>query len=406
MPRFSYVAKDRKGETVRAIQEAPDASTVMASLRESGLVPITVEEVSATSALRTRRERVKRGKPNLVDVASFVRQLSAMLGAGVGVVTALDDLATQAEKARFKQVLEQVRNRVVGGTPLSSALKEHPQVFPPLVHAMVRAGEQSGKLDTVLSDLADYLDSQVELRRRVVSALMYPCFVMVVFTGALIFLFAFLLPRFQGMFSQFGKELPIISRYALAFSGWVREWLAFILIGAGVLAIVLRVAIRVPGVREFFDRLKIRLPLVGSLILKVSLVRLLETLATLQRSGVSILMSLDIAGETAGNSIIEREVKRSRQEVSQGSFLSTELAKSEVFPRMMVRMLSVGEETGRLDEMLSRTASFFRSEVDAGIQSLTSLIEPVIIVLIGAVVGFVVLSVYLPIFKLAGAVAG
>jgi len=401
--RFSYAARKQNGESVTGAQEAPDARALAASLRSEGLIPVSISEVSAQTIFAGARRQRGGGRPRLADIAPFMRQLSVMLRAGVSLVTALDDLSKQIDKPSFARVVEDLRNRVTGGSPLSVAMKTHPRVLTPLMCALVRAGEESGRLEQVTADLASYLESQISLRRQVSGALVYPAFVAGFFAIAFVILFVFLIPRFQGIYSGLGEQLPLLTTIALAVSVWLRHWLPVVVavIVGGVLAV--RIASHFPRMRARLDRVLIGLPVIGELSLKIVLVRFLETLATLQRSGVSILMSLDIARETAGNKVVEDALGQARMEVMRGSFLSRELAKSKVFPRMLVRMVAVGEETGNTEELLTQTATFYKEEVNTGIQAATRLIEPTLIVLMGIVIAIFLLAVYLPIFKLAGA---
>jgi len=349
MAQFKYVAKGADGQTVSDTRESQDARLLASALRAEGLIPISIAEVSAETIFGDRQQKKKRGRTRLTDVAEFVRQLSVMLDASISVVTALGDLASQEEKTEFADVLEDVRNKVMGGTPLSVVMREHRKVFSPLLCAMVRAGEETGNLEQVLGDLATYMEGQIALRRKIRTALAYPAFVSVIFGVAVAFMFFFLLPKFQGIFDSLGSRLPLISQVALGFSAWLREWIVLIiaLVVAAVAAI--RLAGRTPAGGKVLDRVKLRLPLLGPLYLKVALARFLDTLATLQRSGVPILMSLDIAKDTVGNRILEQDLELARHGLMQGSFLSRELARSERFPRMMIRMIAVGEETGRTD---------------------------------------------------------
>jgi len=400
--RFSYVARRPDGERVADYREAPDARAVAGALRADGLFPIAIRQVGGRAALAgVKRKRGGGGKPRLTDVATFVRQLGVMLQAGVGLATALEDLAAQMEKRRFAAVLESVRDRVMGGASLSAAFGEHSKVFPPLVCAMIRAGEESGNLQEVMVDLATYLDSQVSLRRTVRSAMVYPTFVLMVFCGFVAMVFLVLMPKFQVLFAGQEEKLPLLTQVVFAACMWARHWFLLLAVIGGWCGIAVRFALHSRRVQDALDRFKIGLPLLGHVILKVVLVRVLETLAIMERSGVSILMSLDIAGDTAGNKMVGDELRRARDEVVKGSFLSRELAKSGVFPRMMIRMVSVGEETGRMDELLSRMAQFYREEVEADIKWLTSLIEPVFILLMGVVVAIVISSIWLAIFELA-----
>ena len=406
MARFKYVARTPAGERVSSTDEAPDAKAMAAMLRAKGMIPLSVQEAAGGRLGAARASRRKGGKPKLTDVAVFARQLATLLNAGISLSDALEDLATQMEKPGFAEVLSDIRNKVMGGTSLSSALREHPKVFATLFCAMVRAGEESGNLESIMGDLAAYLEREISTRRQIKSALMYPALVGVVFSGVVAFLFLWLLPRFKSMFDSLGGELPLVSQVALSFSSFVQSWIFVILPAAVGAVFALRSWVKTPRGREAMDKLKLRAPLFGGLVQKFVLVRFLETLATLQRSGVPILMSLELASDTAGSVPYEQELDRARREVAQGSFLSAELAKSALFPRMMVRMLAVGEETGKVDDLLKRTAVFYQEDLDARIQGLTRLIEPLLIVMMGGVVAFVVLAVYLPIFKIASTVKG
>ena len=404
MAHFNIVARNPNGQRVTAVEEASDALTAAASLRAAGMIPISITQVGAEPGPRASRVRGRRGKPQLVDVMGVAKQLGAMLIAGVGLVEALEDLASQEPKRRFKGVLERIRNRVAGGVPLSTAITAYPKIFSPIACALVKAGEESGNLGGAMRDLAGYLSSQISLRRKVKAALTYPAFIAAFFFLAVCFLLLFLLPKFQDMFAAFGADLPIITTYALASSAWLRRCLppGLVLVACTILAF--KFSRRLSWLRRALDKAKISLPIVGDLVLKVLLARFMETLAVLTRCGTPILTSLDAAGKTAGNSVVQAELRRARQQVAHGSTLSHELSKSGYFPSMMVRMVALGERTGTLDAQLSQAAAFYKEETEASIHSLTSLIEPILIVLMGFVVGFVVMSIYFPVFRLAGSV--
>jgi type IV pilus assembly protein PilC len=403
MARFNYIARNSAGQRESGVEDGSSARAVSAKLRKRGFTPVSVELAKETAAGTKLRQRG--GHATLLDVATFVRQLSAMLGAGVELVLALEDLAVQEEKASFANVLQQVRSRVVGGIALSAALKEHRKVFSNLLCTMVRAGEETGRLDEVLADLAKYLEGQVALRRKLRSALTYPAAVMVIFSGAVAFLFLFLLPKFRDIFGGMGAKLPLISRVALGFSAALQQWW-FLLVGALILlALGYKICAATEKGRCLLDSLKLKIPIMGNVLRKIMLVRFLETLGTMQSSGVPIHMSLAVARETIGNRTLEEEIGRARDKVIQGAQLSHELAKSPLFPRMMVRMMAVGEETGRSEQLLKHAANFYKAEADAQIEDMTTLIEPIVIVMMGLVVGFVVLAIYLPIFSMGKAMS-
>lgn len=403
MARFNYVARGPDGDRITGTKEAQDARAVAASLRSEGLVPVSVDEVSPKALFVEQANRRKRGRVKQSDVAEFVRKLSVLLDASVGLVTALEDLAAQEEKERFYQVLEDVRNKVMGGNPLSNSLKDHPGVFNPLLCAMAKAGEETGRLEEVLADVAGYLETAIALKRKVKTALTYPTFVTIVFCVAVAFMFLVLLPKFEAIFSGLGRRLPLLTQWALAFSVGLRHWFPLLLLLGLAVGLGTYLAGRTERGRMCLHRLLLGIPIAGPLVMQISLARFLDTLATLQRSGVPILTSIDIAANTVGNTMIEGELRAARDGLMNGSFLSRELAKSNLFPRMMIRMISVGEQTGKMEELLSRTAAYYRAEAEAGIQRMTALIEPLIMVLMGIVVGFVVFAVYMPIFQIAGA---
>ena len=405
MAQFSYTATRPDGGKVVAVTEAPDAKRVATVLRNEGLVPIEIREMTSKCEMPSRgRKAWLTGQPRSVDVLVFMKQLSAMLRAGVDLVPALDALGNQAGTRRLSGVIESVRNGVLGGEPLSAALGRHPKVFNKLIYAMVRAGEESGNLDGLMTDLAGYLHEQRALRRKVKTALTYPAFIGICFTATVVFLLFFLLPRFENVFNEMGKKLPAITVFMLGMSGWLRRWFPLLLGMAAGAGVAVKVMSGKPRGRYLVDRLKLRIPIIGPLALKVALVRFLETLSALVKGGAPILTAMDVAGETANNKVVEEGLREVRQQVSQGSYISREMSKSELFPDMMVHMVSVGEQTGSLSDQLQQAATFYKEDLDSRIESLTALIEPAMIVFMGGVVDIVVLSVYLPIFNMSGGV--
>lgn len=385
------------------METAQDARSLAAVLRAQGLVPVHITEMTADAPAAAPTRRRRGGRPKLDDIAPFVRQLSVMLNAGVSLDVSLGDLAKQIDRTSFAGVVNDLRDRVWAGERLSDAMKVHSQVFTPLVVALVHAGEESGKLAQILGDLASYLESQVQLRRHVVTALSYPAFVAAFFTLVVLFLFLFFLPKFEGIYAALDQDLPLITVWALGVSAWMRRWFFLILVvlaGAVALAVVYG---RTPKTRKRLDAFMIRLPVLGDVLLKSQLVRFAETFATLQRSGVPILASLDIAKTTAGNHVIEAALGQAREEILRGSFLSREMAKHPIFPQMLVRIVAVGEETGNTSELLAQAAAFYKDEVDASVRRATRLIEPIIIIFLGMAIALVLLAAYLPVFKLAEA---
>lgn len=402
MPQFSYLAKNVSGGNVREVVNMTSVQEVISSLHERKLIPISVTPLSARVIFKERKERgVRKGRLQAGDIAILFRQLSTMLRAGVNIINILDDMSEGVSSLALQEILVQVKRSIHQGDSLSVALAKHPKAFSSLVVSMVEAGEASGNLDTVLGDLAIYLESEMSLRRKVKAATSYPLFIGVFFMGAITFVTFFLLPRFRDIFAEMGVDLPIFTRVVMGISSFL---LQNILYGLGLVVVLIFLFIsykRTPGGSYQLDRLKLKIPLAGKFLHKVALGRFSQTLSTLQRGGVSILSSLEIAGRTSGNIYFSRAIKAVHQGLIKGGLVSEGLAKNVVFPRMMVRMVMVGEETGSMEEMLGRVHEFYREEVEAAIATMSAVIEPLLIVIMGVIVGVTVLAIYLPIFQMA-----
>lgn len=399
MPTFAYVARTRDGKKKAGTLVAENRQALLRSLQSQGLTPDQIRESGGKAAAR-RGPRVK-----ATEILVFTRQLSTIVNAGLPLLQGLDILAEQTEDARFANVLQEIGSSVEGGESFSEALRKHPRIFSDLYVSMVRAGEASGNLDNVLMQLADYLESMEELKRRIRSAMTYPvvAFSMIVLIAA--GLIVWVVPQFAEIFSSFDKALPAPTQLLIYASEILRSWKMLIVVAAfigGVLAF--RVYRATENGRYVTDRLMLRLPVFGKLLRKVAISRFSRTLSTLTRSGVAILAALEIVERTAGNEVFARAIRKAGDSVRGGETLADPLARSQEFPAMVTRMIGVGEKTGALEQMLSKISDFYDSEVKAAVDSLTSLIEPILILMMGIVVGGIVIALFMPILQLSSLV--
>ncbi|MCM8805287.1 MAG: type II secretion system F family protein [Candidatus Omnitrophica bacterium] len=407
MAKYFFVARDQTGKRREGMLEADSNSTVLNILRRQQLLPVEVRLVSEKGTLvgiTGEKKRVYRGKVSLPELALFSRQLSTMLEAGIPVLDAITDLASQTTNRFFSTVLNDIASDIREGKSFSQALSKHPKVFNSLYVALVVSGEESGNLVEVLKDLSSELEDQLTLLRKVRQAVSYPAVILLFFISVVAFVFLYLVPKFQEIFQSFGAQLPLFTRIILQISRFSLKFFPFLLIGLILLGIFLSWYRKTQAGSRKIDSLKLRIPVLGELFLKVSLARFSRSLATLLQGGVSIISALDIVGKTTGNTILEQYIEKIKQGVIKGELLGDEMKKYRIFPAMMVRMVTVGEETGRTDDMLTRVSKFFRDEVDLTLNILSSILEPVLIIGLGVIVGTVVLAIYLPIFKLAATV--
>lgn len=346
------------------------------------------------------------GKITVKDLGVFTRQFATMINAGLPMVQCLDILASQLEKEKFKKIVSTVTSDVEGGTTLAEAMGKHPPTFSQLYVNMVEAGEAGGILDQILVRLAVYLEKAEALQRKVKSALMYPAVVFFVAIGATVFMLMFIIPTFAKMFTDFGGELPLPTKIVLGISDFLRSkwWLLAAVITAGVIAFKRFYATDAGKGRV--DAFVLKTPVLGQVIRKAAIARFTRTLGTLISSGVPILNGLDITARTAGNKVVEKAIAATRDSISQGNTIAEPLKDSGVFPPMVTQMISVGESTGALDEMLEKIANFYDDEVDTAVETLTSVIEPVMIVVMGVLVGGMLIAMYLPMFKLINVISG
>jgi type IV pilus assembly protein PilC len=397
MAAYTYEAINAQGLRQRGEIHASDLSQAREQLRSRGLLAQTLREQIASG--EGGAARFKKVKQKSLQV--FSRQLATMIEAGVSVVTALTTLEQQTDDNYLREVIAEIRSDVESGMVLSMALGRHPKVFNRLFVAMVEAGESSGTLDSVLDRIALQIEKESALRRRVKSAMVYPIVVMSFATLVLIFMLMFIIPVFQNVFNDLGGQLPKPTQILIKMSYALRHWwfVIFPLIGAIVYGFM-RWKKSEQG-RPIWDTFKLRIPLrIGDVVQKIALARFSRTLSSLVTAGVDIIKALEITAATAGNWVIERSVDNVRVRVQEGAPISEPLASDPAFPAMVSQMVKVGEETGELDKMLGKVADFYEDEVDTSIASLTSIIEPVMMIAVGAMVGTIVISMYLPMFKM------
>lgn len=398
---FAYQVRDRRGKLVSGELEADSQSAVVSRLREMGYAPIRIDEVDE-STLSKEITLPFLNRIKLKDLAIFSRQFATMINSGLSLLRALTILAEQTESPKLSEVVEDVARQVEGGESLSRALSEHEKVFPKLYVAMVRAGETAGTLDSVLLRIAENLEKDVVLRGKIKSAMTYPVIVFIMailLTGVML---VFIVPTFAQMFTDLGGELPLPTHLLMVASNFVSSPL-----GLGLIFVMPAVAwqaftrVRATEQGRFqLDRLKLRLPVFGPLFHKIALTRFARNLATLMNSGVPILQALEITAETVDNGEIALAVNDVQDSVREGESIADPLSKHDTFPPMVVQMIAVGEETGAVDTMLDKIADFYDQEVETTTEQLTALMEPIMIAVLGGIVGSMVIALYMPIFKI------
>lgn len=397
---FAYRVRDRSGRVVSGSLEADNSTLVAKKLREMGYVPITIAKKQALGAGTELHLPGLGSRVKLKEVAVFSRQFATMINAGLTLLRSLSILAVQTDNRYFSGVLDQVRVDIESGSSLSQALAKHPKQFSRLYVAMVRAGESGGSLDHTLEQLATTIEKQVELRGKIRSALAYPIAVMCLVLLILIAMLVFIIPIFKKMYAQLGGKLPAMTRGLIAISNVAVKGLP-VLIGVAIVgAIAFKKWVATEKGQARWDAVKLRIPVMGQLVRKTSLSRFASSLSTLLHSGVPVLESLEITAETVNNTVVASGVKAIAEGAKRGEPFTKPLEKHPVFPPLVTQMMAVGEETGALDDLLQKVATFFEQEVDAMVSALTSLLEPLLIVVMGSTVGSMVIALYLPMFDI------
>lgn len=397
MPTFQYVARNRQGKLVTGRTDALNDAQVSQMLREQGLTPTSIE--MGTTGKKTKSSG-RGGGVKIDDVVILSRQFATMIRAGLPLLETLNILSEQSEKRVIQNVMRVVERDVETGSSLTEAMQKHPKLFNTFFVSMVRAGEASGMLDTILDQIALYMEKVAQIQRKVKSAVMYPASVSVIAIGITIFLMVKIVPVFVEIFEDVGGDLPMPTRVCIAISNTLRNNALYLVLVLVVVIVVFWQMSKTPAGRRLIDRAKLGVPIFGPLFRKVAVARFSRTLGVLIRSGVNILAALEIVAKTANNTVIEEAVYKARVSIQSGETIAQPLRESEVFPPMVVRMIDVGERTGALEGMLSKIADFYEDQVDAAVSALTSLIEPLLIVFLGFVVGFIVIAMFMPMFKM------
>ncbi|MGO9952787.1 MAG: type II secretion system F family protein [Dissulfurispiraceae bacterium] len=403
---FKWTGKTPKGTVQQGELSAETREDVIAALRRQGIIPTIIAEKKAPAiqmgGFSSRPKKIKDR-----DIIVFTRQFASMYNAGIPIVQGLDIMSKQTENKTLRAIIGQVKSDVEGGVTMAEALKKHPKAFNELYVNLVGAGEMGGVLDSVLQRLAVYIEKAMKLKKKVKGAMIYPTVVMFIAALVVAIIMIFVIPVFAKVFSEMGAALPLPTQLVIGFSNFLSGLGGLIVFFAIVGFIVgFRMYRKTPAGHMNTDRLFLKIPIIGNLIRKVAVARFSRTLGTLISSGVPILDAHEICAKSAGNKVVEKVVFEVKREVASGKTVSEPLAKSDVFPPMVVQMISVGESTGALDQMLSKISDFYDDEVDNSVQNLTVLLEPLLMVFLGTVIGFIVVSLYLPIFKLGAVVSG
>ncbi|MGE4232209.1 MAG: type II secretion system F family protein [Bacteriovoracia bacterium] len=399
MAQFQYVAVNKKGERVKGAVDAPDENEVRVVLRAQSLRPIRISKagVFEVDLAALAGARIKR-----TDVIAFTRQLSILIGSGIPLVDALDIITNQTANADMKRVILSMKEKITGGSFLWESMKKNPNVFEDFFVSMIRAGESSGALDAMLKRLLKYMDDSEKLRRLVQGAMVYPIAIILVAVSVIFLMLTFVIPKFEELLKTSNQELPGPTQLVITASHFFQHNVLYIVGGVTALGFLIRNFLKTEDGRKVFDAHMLSIPGIGSLVLKGALARFSRTLHTLLASGINILDALDICKSTIGNKTLEENVGRIRKEVETGKSLAATMGKMPIFPNMVVQMINVGESTGNLDKMLERIADLYEEDLQNAVASLSKLIEPVILVVLGGVVGGLMISMYLPIFKMAG----
>ena len=404
MPVFEYTAIDGTGKSRKGIIDADSARVARQKLRETGIFPASLAEThsGARSPEVSRWQyRISFQRVRKTELVSTIRQLATLLTAGLPLLASLSGVLEQVRRPGLRKVLSQVRERVNEGLSLAVAMNEHTSVFPPMYTAMIHAGETSGTLELVMERLADFGEQQLALQRKIRSALAYPLLMLSVGLLVVFFLMTYVIPRVTQIFLEMEQALPLPTIMLIKVSTIFQKYWFILLFAAGLSWLSARYYFKTPRGKRYWDRLSLRVPIAGAIVQKVSIGRITRTLGTLLKNGVPLLSSLEIVRSLVDNVILGEAIDEARQEISEGASIAAPLARKGIFPPTVIQMISVGEQSGNLEDMLFKVAETTEAEVEARVTTLTSLLEPVMILVLGALVGFVVLAVLLPIFEMS-----
>ena len=400
MPVFKWEGKTLKGTIKKGEMEAPNEGAIRMHLRQQNIIPTKI--AAKGKEIKISLPFGKKVKQR--SIAIFTRQLATMIDAGLPLVQSLEILSSQQEHKIFKNILREIREEVEGGSTFAGALKKHPATFNDLYTNLVVAGEEGGILDNILTRLANYIEKAEALKKKVKSALVYPSVIVGVAIIVVMILMIFVIPVFEQMFEGAGQTLPLPTLVVVVISKFVRKYIYIVIPAIILLFYLFKKYHQTEGGKAVLDRLLLKLPVFGPLFQKIAVARFSRTLGTLVSSGVPILDGLNIVSKTAGNKTIETAIMNARASIREGETIADPLGRSNIFPPMVIQMIAVGESTGALDSMLSKIAEFYEEEVDVAVTNLTSLLEPLLMIFLGVVIGGVVIAMYLPIFQMASAV--
>ncbi|MFA7674701.1 MAG: type II secretion system F family protein [Endomicrobiia bacterium] len=409
MSKFSYKAMDSTGKTVSGVEEAESQQSAISRLKFQGLTVLSIESsensnfFSRLDAKLQAKTTKKGGKIKTTEIAIFCRQLSTLVNAGVNVLDAISDIALMVTNPYFSSVLSNISEDVKSGKNLSDALAAYPKIFDNAFVSMVMVGEKSGKLARVLEDLALFLESSVKLRRKIKSAAAYPVFVGTFFVFVFFGLVLGIIPKFQEMFASFGATLPLPTRMVMNFSNLLIQKMPLFIIAIITLIVAFKLFTRMPEGKRKWHKFIFKVPIFAPIYTKMIFARFFQTLSTLVKSGVDIISSVQIASNTVNNTYVRGIITDIKEQIITGEQFSVEMDKYELFPKMIVRMTAVGEKSGQLEEMFDKITDYYSDEVDVAVATLSSVVEPVLIIFLGFIVGIAVIALYLPIFNLANA---
>ena len=402
MPIYTWTGKNKRGVVQKGEMEANSLDVVKANLTRLNITDpkIKLKPKDIFENIAFMQQGVKES-----DIIIFARQFSTMIDAGLPIIQCLDILVNQQQNKTFKSVLKTIKESVESGSTLAEALKKFSKYFDDLFVNMIAAGEAGGILDTILRRLAAYMEKMAKLKRKVKGAMTYPTVTLAIAIIVMVVILVFVIPVFQGMFADFGGELPLPTQFVINLSNFFKHYIFYIIVALALFIFAFRRFHKTKKGREMIDSLTLKLPLFGILVRKVAVAKFSRTMGTMLTSGVAILEALDIVAKTAGNKTIEKAVYAVRSAISEGRTMADPLTESGVFPSMVCQMIAVGESTGALDAMLTKIADFYDEEVDQAVENMMSLIEPFMLVFLGVTIGGLVISMYLPIFKMASVIS-